>query len=464
MADNVSVDNGTGTDYTVATDDDGTAQHQLVKIEFGPNGTFTPVSAANPLPTTDAAVQTQDATYSAGAVGVTGGVRRDADTTPVSADGDVHPLVFEETGRLKVATYPGSVSTYTDTITVNGDTVALDVSRYSNVVAHCTGTFSTANCTFEGSIDGGTTWFGVQAVRTNANTIETTTGNLSAAPAYGWELSVNALSNFRVRATAFTSGTQTWRFAPGTYATEPIPAAQISGTQPVSGTVAVSTIAGAITAGTAATSLGKAEDAVAASGDTGVFVLAVQRAAPASNVSATGDYAEFQMSPANGLFVAPTPITVDLVATPTISNGSIYASGDVVGAALTFTNAALASGRAFQIVESNIRDLGRQAAALELWLFKVSPTLVNADNGVFEITDGYFGTALPFAVFDFATANYHSTAANVSFCKGTLNGGPSVVAGVTSGSANIFGALVSRGTPTYTSTSDLVVTLTITQF
>lgn len=32
------------------------------------------------------------------------GIRRDADTTPVSADGDAHPLVFDDAGRLKVAT------------------------------------------------------------------------------------------------------------------------------------------------------------------------------------------------------------------------------------------------------------------------------------------------------------------------------------------------------------------------
>ena len=30
------------------------------------------------------------------------GVRRDADTSPVSADGDAHPLVFNDSGRLKV--------------------------------------------------------------------------------------------------------------------------------------------------------------------------------------------------------------------------------------------------------------------------------------------------------------------------------------------------------------------------
>lgn len=55
MADNVTVDNGTGTDYTVASDDDGTAQHQYVKLEYGADGTFTKVSSSNPLPISDAA-------------------------------------------------------------------------------------------------------------------------------------------------------------------------------------------------------------------------------------------------------------------------------------------------------------------------------------------------------------------------------------------------------------------------
>lgn len=252
MADNTTVDNGGLTDYTVASDDDGTAQHQYVKMEFGGDGTFTKVSAADPLPVTGDELQTNDAAFVSGPLAVVAGVRRDSDTTPVSADGDVQTFVFDEAGRLKTSTYPASTPTTTDTITSNGDTVSLDVSRYSNVMCHCKGTFSTVNCTFEGSIDGGTTWFTTQAVRTSTNTIETTTGNLSAAPAYAWELSVNALTNFRLRATAYTSGTQTWTIVPGTYATEPIPAAQVSATQPVSGTV---------TATPSGIQLGVAEDA-----------------------------------------------------------------------------------------------------------------------------------------------------------------------------------------------------------
>lgn len=50
MADNPTVDNGSLADYVVATDDDGVAQHQYVKVEFGPDNTQTKVTAAVGLP------------------------------------------------------------------------------------------------------------------------------------------------------------------------------------------------------------------------------------------------------------------------------------------------------------------------------------------------------------------------------------------------------------------------------
>lgn len=201
------------------------------------------------LATVAAAIKAEDAAHVSGDMGVPMfAMRQAADTTSTSDDGDYTILKIDEEGRLKVSSKPASYPDITGDITaiqatigvpVAGGTVAGDVSRCSNVMAFCTGTFSTVNCTFEGSLEasGDTNWFGVQAVRSNANTIELATGNLSAQPAYAWELSVNALKRIRVRATARTSGTQSWRFVQGTYATEPIPAAQASATQAVSGTV-----------------------------------------------------------------------------------------------------------------------------------------------------------------------------------------------------------------------------------
>lgn len=53
MADNVTLNAGSG-GATIATDDDGTAHHQYVKIEFGADNTQTKVTSAVGLPVADA--------------------------------------------------------------------------------------------------------------------------------------------------------------------------------------------------------------------------------------------------------------------------------------------------------------------------------------------------------------------------------------------------------------------------
>jgi hypothetical protein len=205
-------------------------------------------------------VQNHNAPFVDGSAGqVMLGKRRDSDTTLV-ADGDLNTINMDEEGRVKVASKPASYADITGDITnvqptisapVAGGAVAGDVSRASNVQVFCTGVFAGVNCTFEGSTEatGDTNWFGIQAVRSNANTIETTTGVLGGQPAYAWEMSVNALKRVRVRCTARTSGTQSWRFVLGTYATEPIPAAQVTPTQPVSLAALPALVAGTARAG-----------------------------------------------------------------------------------------------------------------------------------------------------------------------------------------------------------------------
>lgn len=250
MADNTQLPVPSTSGDVIAADDIGGVKFQRVKMTLGADGANDgDVSSANPMPVTDAALKAEDMAHTSGDKGMPMLVlRQSTDTVITDADGDYSLLKVDEEGRLKVSSKPASYPDITGDITavqatigtpVAGGTVEGDVSRASNVMMFCTGTFSTVNCTFEGSLEasGNTNWFAIQAVRSNANTIETTTGNLSAQPAYAWELSVNALRRVRVRATARTSGTQSWRFVQGTYATEPIPAAQASATQAVSGTV-----------------------------------------------------------------------------------------------------------------------------------------------------------------------------------------------------------------------------------
>ncbi|MCA2929405.1 MAG: hypothetical protein IM336_02400 [Microcystis sp. M018S1] len=269
MADNFTANPGTGGD-TFAADDVAGVKYPYSKLDIGGDGISSPVTAANPmpvtgpvtdaqlratpLPITSASAYAEDTLHVTGAIGnLMLAIRSDTDTSTAD-DGDYTILKMDEAGRLKVAVQPAGYPLVTGTITSASSAVPSKVSRVSNVMVYVVGTFAGVNFTFEGSLNStnGTNgnWFGIQAVRTNANTIETTSGVLGAPPAYGWELSVNGLNWFRVRATAWTSGTATIQIQPGAYATEPIPAAQISGTQPVSGTVTANIGTGSIAAGT----------------------------------------------------------------------------------------------------------------------------------------------------------------------------------------------------------------------
>lgn len=237
-------------------------------------------------------------------------------------DADTSALAATITSnRVAVNTKPDTFTPTTGTITGNGQTVSADVSTASNVMMYVTGTFATVNCTFEGSIDGGTSWFGVQAARSNANTVETTTGNLSAAPAYGWELSVNALTNVRVRSTAYSSGTQNWRFVLGAYATEPIPAVQTHAVTG-SGNFAVTMAANATTTPS------KARDGVAGATDTGIPAWFIRRDTPTNVTPAAGDYELAQIDSQGSQWVREKPSTTGTVTSVsgTTSSTSLLAS------------------------------------------------------------------------------------------------------------------------------------------
>ena len=211
------------------------------------------------------------------------GIRHDAETSPVSSDGDYHPLTFNSVGRLKVSTMPGIYDAVTGNLTTATQTLPIDVTRASNIVIHVKNTGGTnmvaGQFAFEGSLDSsdGTdgTWFAIQVVRSNANTIETTSGTLTinagAGLAYSWEASVNAYNWVRVRCTtnATASSIPAWRLQRGSYATEPIPAAQAHAVTLSSTTANIGTVAAlaytdtAANLGSAATFTGTSRDASA---------------------------------------------------------------------------------------------------------------------------------------------------------------------------------------------------------
>lgn len=217
MADNVGYTPGVGA--TVAADDVGGVLYQVVKLDVGADGASALLSNTNPLPMGGTFLE--DTPHTSGDRGLLMlGVRQDADVSPVSADGDFQAFQFNQFGRLKVSILPGDIDSVSGTITANAQTVQIDSKRIGSAVLMVSGTFAGINLTFEASLDG-TSWYGIQGARTNANIIEATTGVLSATPAYAWEFGAAAHSFLRVRATAFTSGTMNVSWSGGANALSP---------------------------------------------------------------------------------------------------------------------------------------------------------------------------------------------------------------------------------------------------
>jgi hypothetical protein len=181
------------------------------------------------------------------------GIRWDSET-PTANDGDYTVLKLDEAGRLKVATQPASVPAVSGSIVANGGIVSIECKRFANLSFSMVATTLVGhNAAFEASnnstngTDGN--WYSVQAVRSNANTVETASGVLAATPVYMWHVNVGDYAWFRIRATAHTSGTAAYILRPGAFATEPVPSAQVTGTQPISGSVTATLAAATVRAG-----------------------------------------------------------------------------------------------------------------------------------------------------------------------------------------------------------------------
>lgn len=104
------------------------------------------------------------------------------------------------------------------TLQAANDAVILNVGTFNSALVHVRGGTVAAvgaNLSFEASVDSTNgidgTWFGLSAVRTNANTIEQSSGALGlgigVGNPYAWRVNVANINYVRVRVNAITSGT-----------------------------------------------------------------------------------------------------------------------------------------------------------------------------------------------------------------------------------------------------------------
>ena len=178
----------------------------------------------------------------------------------------------------------------TSTDTVNGISTASYRSVYFQVVP--TGTVSSGVVTFEGSNDN-TNFISLQFIDTSGQATLPISNYTAATGVTRYLEGKTRYRYIRARISTVIGGGGSLqcfsRFSTEDYSSPHVgvqntTAANLNAT--VSGTVTSNLGTG----GTAATSLGKAEDAVAASGDTGVAILALRNDALTSNVSVTGKY------------------------------------------------------------------------------------------------------------------------------------------------------------------------------
>ena len=141
-------------------------------------------------------------------------------------------------------------------------------------------------------------------------------------------------------------------------------------------------------------------------------------------------------------------------AVPAIST-AIYASGDALGGLLVFDGASRGRGMTGKIEALRIADRASQQAAMDLVLF-ASTFAVTADNAVFDPNDSDLNVCV--GVIPVTAANYWGFNDNSVAVVYPVN-----LPYLTLEDARLRGQLVVRGTPTYVTTTDLHVRLSVRQ-
>jgi hypothetical protein len=309
VADNVELNAGTGGDL-IAADDDGTAKHQYVKLEFGADNTQTKVSASDPLPVVQtgthsvnvAAVvpgtgatalgKAVDAAAGATDTGVVGlAIRDDGLSALGAAEGDYVPHRVDANGALW---------THDDALDacVSGSELQVDIVAALPAGTNNIGDVDILSIAAGDNNIGNVDVVSLPALPAGTNNI----GDVDVLTVPADPFGVNA----DAAVAAGAAGSIQAKLRRATQGLEDLKSLIVlaAGTNNI-GDVDVLTVV----PGTGATNLGKAEDAAHTSGDTGVYALAVRDDAPAAHSGTDGDYESLHVNAEGGLWVTNTPST-----------------------------------------------------------------------------------------------------------------------------------------------------------
>lgn len=144
--------------------------------------------------------------------------------------------------------------------------------------------------------------------------------------------------------------------------------------------------------------------------------------------------------------------------TPVIST-SAYAAGDQVGPASTkLLDVVSAPQGVTRLVAVKIIDKGKQKAAIDVFLFNSLPTNATADNAALDIADSEMGAKF-ICILSVADGDYKELANSAVACVVPAEPIPMRAAqnAASPDGRSLWFTLCTRGTPTYTSTSDLIL-------
>lgn len=262
----------------------------------------------------------EDAAHSSGATGYfVMGVRRDANTTFVSADGDYSPLAIDADGSLKVAIISGAGS---------GGTAMADDAAFTPGTTSITPMGAMFDDVTPDSVNEGDG--GVVRMSANRNLYST------LRDAAGNERGVN------VNASNALLVAQTGELPAGTQNIGDVDVASLPALAAGSATIgSIASITTSVVPGTAATNLGKAEDAAHTSGDVGVLQLAVREDSITGSTSADGDYQALKTDSVGRLYVNASGVAVPITdnsGSLTVDNAGTFAvqiSANVPGTGAT---------------------------------------------------------------------------------------------------------------------------------
>lgn len=153
--------------------------------------------------------------------------------------------------------------------------------------------------------------------------------------------------------------------------------------------------------------------------------------------------------------------TTAIKSAPTVQ-AAAYAAADLVGGKQTFTSAARVPGGSGVIRGILIGDQAANSAAnsvYDLIIWDADPTGTTfTENAVLDVADADLNKTIAVVRFDGVVGStLFSLSDNAVLYKAVE------IPFQASGSANLFGALIARGAPTYAATTDVFVTLLIEQ-